>query len=110
MTIEGEKIRINLETAGDTLRSKDKYGFLRGFAIAGEDKKFRWAMAYLDGNSVVVFSPHAPQPVAVRYAWSDNPGPLDLYNTGGLPALPFRTDNWPVSTTGKRFVYDENGF
>ena len=67
-------------------------------------------MAYIDGNSVLVFSPEVPAPVAVRYAWADNPGPLDLYNSAGLPALPFRSDDWPLFTAGKVFQYDENGF
>jgi sialate O-acetylesterase len=58
----------------------------------------------------VVFSPEVQQPVTIRYAWADNPGKLDLYNTEGLPALPFRTDNWPFSTAGKVFLYEENGF
>ncbi len=90
--------------------SKNKYGFLRGFAIAGADKKFEWAIGYIEGNSVVVFSPKIKKPVAVRYAWADNPGPLDFYNVEGLPAMPFRTDDWPLSTEGKVFMYDENGF
>jgi sialate O-acetylesterase len=110
MAVEGNKIRVTYTATGGGLIAKNKYGFLKGFAIAGADKKFYWAMAYIDGNSVVVFSPKVPAPVAIRYAWSDNPGPLDLYNQEGLPALPFRTDNWPMSTIGKVFLYDENGF
>ncbi len=110
MQAEGNKIRIQFSSIGNGLVSKDKYGFLRGFAIAGADKKFQWALAYLDGNAVVVFHPNLAQPVAVRYAWADNPGPLDLYNIEGLPALPFRTDDWPLFTAGKVFFYDENGF
>lgn len=110
MKTEGDKIRISYSPIGGGLVSKDKYGFLHGFSIAGPDKKFHWAMAYVDGNSVVVFSPEVKQPVAVRYAWADNPGQLDLYNADGLPAMPFRTDTWPLSTAGKVFVYDEHGF
>ncbi len=110
MKVEGDKIRMDFTSVGSGLISKDKYGYLRGFAIAGADQKFEWAMAYIDGNSVVVFSPEIKNPVAVRYAWADNPGPLDLYNEEGLPALPFRTDDWPLSTAGKVFLYEENGF
>ena len=110
MRYEGDKIRIAFTSIGSGLISKNKYGFLRGFAIAATDKKFHWAIAYLEGNAVVVFSPDVKQPVAIRYAWSDNPGQLDLYNAEGLPALPFRTDDWPLSTTGKVFLYEEHGF
>jgi sialate O-acetylesterase len=110
MQLEGDKIIISFSSTGSGLSSKDKYGYLRGFAIAGSDKKFHWARAFIEGNSVVVYSPDVTQPVAVRYAWADNPGHLDLYNVEGLPALPFRTDHWPFSTAGKVFMYDENGF
>lgn len=110
VAIEGNQIRISFSSVGGGLTAKNKYGYLRGFAVAGTDKVFHWAIAYVQGNSVVVFSPAVPQPVAVRYAWADNPGPLDLYNAEGLPALPFRTDNWSYFTAGKLFLYDENGF
>lgn len=110
MTLEGDKVRVFFSSTGSGLVSKDKYGYLHGFALAGADKKFEWAMGYIDGNSVVVFSPKVKNPVALRYAWSDNPGPVDLYNAEGLPALPFRTDTWLLSTAGKVFVLDEHGF
>lgn len=110
MKTEGDKIRITFTSAGSGLISKDKYGYLRGFALAGADHKFHWAMAYIEDNTVVVFSPAVKQPVAVRYAWSDNPGLLDLYNAEGLPAFPFRTDDWPLSTAGKVFMLEEHGF
>ena len=57
-------------------------------------------------TDVVVSSEKVKDPVAVRYAWSDNPGPIDLYNQFGLPAAPFRTDDWPLSTKGN--VYSDN--
>ncbi len=66
---------------------------LKGFAIAGEDKVWVWADAKIDGNTVVVSSDKVAKPVAVRYAWADNPE-CNLYNRAGLPASPFRTDNW----------------
>lgn len=67
-------------------------GPLKGFAIAGEDKKFVWADAKVDGDTVVVSSPMVPHPVAVRYAWENNPAKANLFNKAGLPAPPFRTD------------------
>ncbi len=110
MQVAGDQVRVSYTSTGGGLVSKDKYGFLRGFALAGADKQFHWALAYVEGNTVVVFSPAVKQPVALRYAWADNPGPLDLYNMEGLPALPFRTDDWPLFTAGKVFLLEENGF
>lgn len=69
---------------------------LRQFAIAGEDRKFVWAEARIEGNSVLVSSPTVPEPVAVRYAWAENPEGRNLYGKNGLPASPFRTDDFPA--------------
>jgi sialate O-acetylesterase len=66
---------------------------VRGFAIAGADRKFHWASAVIDGDSIVVSSPEVVVPVAVRYAWGDSPE-CNLFNAEGLPASPFRTDGW----------------
>ena len=93
MQVEGGAIRICFDHVAGGLIAKD--GKLPGFAIAGEDKHFVWAEARIDGDSVVVSSPQVPAPVAVRYAWEDNP-PCSLYNAAGLPASPFRTDDWPA--------------
>jgi len=73
---------------------EDKGGKLARFAIAGEDKKWVWAEAVIDGKTVVVSSAAVPQPVAVRYAFTMNPEGCNLYNKDGLPASPFRTDAW----------------
>lgn len=72
-------------------------GPLAGFAIAGRDRVWRWAEARLEGETIVVSSPAVPEPVAVRYAWQANP-PAPIFNGAGLPAAPFRTDDWPLST------------
>lgn len=69
---------------------------LAGFAVAGRDRVWHWAEARLEGETVVVASPAVPEPVAVRYAWQANP-PAPLFNGAGLPAAPFRTDDWPLS-------------
>jgi len=92
--IEGNKIRISFDHVGKGLVTKDKYGYLKGFTIAGGDKKFVWAKAYLDGNDVIVYSDQVSQPVSVRYAWANNPDDANLYNQEGLPASPFRSDDW----------------
>ncbi|MEP7107706.1 MAG: sialate O-acetylesterase [Ferruginibacter sp.] len=106
IVINGDSAVISFSKAGGELITKDKYGYVRGFAIAGADKKFYWAKACINDNKVIVWGTGVRKPVAVRYAWSDNPGSLDLYNNMGMPAIPFRTDNWPTETRGK--VFSEN--
>ena len=70
----------------------------RGFAIAGADKKFVWAKAKIVGpDTIEVWSDKVSDPVAVRYAWADNPV-CNLYSHAGLPLTPFRTDDWPGVT------------
>lgn len=96
------KAYLDFSSTGSGLMIKDKYGYLKGFAIAGEDRKFHWAKAKIEGNKVVVYSEKVKEPVAVRYAWADNPEDANLYNKEGLPAGPFRTDQWPGITEGVR--------
>ena len=90
--IEGQQIRI-LFSHAEGLRTADG-GQPKGFAIAGSDHKWHWAEARIDGNSIVVTSPEVVNPVAVRYAWHINPI-CNVQNGEGLPAVPFRTDDWP---------------
>ncbi|MDO5980204.1 sialate O-acetylesterase [Flavivirga spongiicola] len=94
MEIIDNKIVIHFENTGSGLIAKDKFGYLKEFAIAGNDKKFVWAKAFVEGNKIIVFNEDVSNPVAVRYAWSDNPLEANLYNKEGLPAIPFRTDDW----------------
>ena len=99
MDIEGGKIRLHFDHAHGGLKAKGDA--LKGFAIAGRDRKFAWANATVEDESVVVWSKDVPQPVAVRYAWAENPS-CNLYNGAGLPASPFRTDDWPGLTVDSR--------
>jgi sialate O-acetylesterase len=107
MSIEGDKIRVRFNNTGSGLTAKDRYGYLKGFAIAGEDKKFEWAKAIIVPdefgilNTIEVYSDRVKNPVAVRYGWADNPDDANLYNLEGLPASPFRTDTWRGCTFGK---------
>lgn len=97
--IEGNRVMIEFDQVGEGLQIKDKYGCLKGFTIAGEDKIFKWAKAEIvNKNGVVVYHPDIEKPVAVRYAWADNPNQANLYNSANLPAVPFRTDDWEVIT------------
>ena len=90
-TIQGNRIILEFDYAGSGLVTGN--GEPPGhFAIAGEDRKFRWGKAAIVGNKVVVWNEEIPEPKYVRYAWADNPRFANLYNLEGLPASPFRTD------------------
>ncbi len=93
VVLQFKHVEGGLVTRGD--------GTLKGFAIAGADKKWYWASAAIAGETVVVSHPSIAKPVAVRYAWGDNP-PCNLFNAAGLPAAPFRTDDWPHDPTASR--------
>lgn len=99
-TIEGNKIRIHFLHTDGGLKTKEGE-LLKGFTIAGVDHKFHWADAVIDGNSIIVSSPQVDFPIAVRYAWADNPI-CNLFNGIDLPASPFRTDDWQGITYGKK--------
>lgn len=75
---------------------------LEGFAVCGEDRKWVWAQARIDGGDVLVWADAVPNPVAVRYAWQSNPQ-ANLFNAVGLPAAPFRTDDFPLTTQNAKF-------
>ena len=92
MTVDGDKIIITFTETGRGLMAKG--GELKHFAIAGADRKFVWADAIIKGNKVIVSSKEVQNPVAVRYAWADNPDGANLCNKDGLLASPFRTDDW----------------
>jgi sialate O-acetylesterase len=98
--IEGNKIRLSFNHTGGGLMAKgdDK---IKHLSIAGADKKFVWATATIDGDTVIASSPEVPNPVAVRYNWAENPNG-NLYNKEGLPASPFRTDDWPGMTVNAK--------
>jgi sialate O-acetylesterase len=89
--LEGKKIILQFTETGSGLITNDGEAPAE-FAIAGADKKFVWAKALIDGNTVVVWNDDIPKPVYVRYAWADNPVNPNLYNKEGLPASPFTTD------------------
>ncbi|NOU36327.1 MAG: sialate O-acetylesterase [Kiritimatiellaceae bacterium] len=91
LEIKGDKAIVRLDHVGSGLAAKgDK---LTGFAIAGEDRQWHWADAQIAADTVVVSSPEVKVPAAVRYNWANNPIG-NFFNKEGLPASPFRTDNW----------------
>jgi sialate O-acetylesterase len=90
-TAKDNKVILTFSNTGSGLVSKDGDA-LRWFALAGEDKKFSWAEATIDGNTVILSTESITQPKFVRYAWADNPANPNFYNTEGLPASPFQTE------------------
>ena len=93
MSVEGGSIRVKFDSHGGLVAKGGEP--LKGFAVAGEDRKFYWGDAKLDGDCAIVSSPKVPKPQAVRYAWN-NGKEWNLFNSAGLPASPFRTDDWPL--------------
>ena len=101
---EAGKLRVHFDHVGGGLIVGTKSGLdpvkevadgkLQRFAVAGEDRKWHWATAVIDKDSLLVSSEQVPAPVAVRYAYSMNPAGANLYNKQGLPASPFRSDDW----------------
>lgn len=106
MTVKNKQIIIEFENAGKGLVADgNKYGYLHGFMIAGADQKFYWAKAWIKNNKVIVWSEEVEEPVAVRYAWTDDIGEANLFNEDGLPASSFRTDNWKLMTDGVKYSF-----
>jgi len=100
MDVSGNKVTVTFDCHGSRLRT---FGVqeVKGFALCGEDHVWHWADGEVSGtNSVTLSSKEVSLPVAVRYAWSDNPD-CNLYSDGDLPATPFRTDNFPMITAPK---------
>ncbi len=98
--IDGDKAVVAFEAVGPGLCTSDG-GMLRGFVLAGTDRRFVPADALIVGDTVVVQSAQVKTPVAVRYAWADSPD-CNLFNRAGLPASPFRSDTWPGLTFGQK--------
>ncbi len=118
MRIEGDSVRVHFDHLGGGLVAQplpaifkprsnqpetlpldppSPKSSLQGFTICGKDRKWVWADAEVDGDTVIVRSPEITAPIAVRYAWGDNPT-CNLYNKAGLPACPFRSDDFPVTS------------
>ncbi|WP_019987260.1 sialate O-acetylesterase [Rudanella lutea] len=103
LRVDGNKAIVSFQYANQGLMTKDKYGYVRGFEMAGDDKVFHPAQAQIQGSTVVVSSPQIAKPVAVRYGWADAPVDANLFSIDGFPVSPFRTDAWPGITEKNKF-------
>jgi sialate O-acetylesterase len=105
VTIDGPRVRVRFEHAEGLAKATTRA--LRGFQLAGANRVWHFSSARIDGTEVIVTSDDVSKPVAVRYGWGDRPE-VDLIDGSGLPAEPFRSDDWPLSeaptppTTGGR--------
>lgn len=102
VNITGNKALVSFTDPGTGLVAKDRYGYVRGFEVAGEDQRFYYAKAALVNGKVEVYSEKVDKPVAVRYNWADVVDG-NLFNTEGYPAAPFRTDQWKAITADTRY-------
>jgi sialate O-acetylesterase len=104
IVLEEKSALLAVDFAGEGLFAKDKFGYLRGFEVAGEDHVFHYAQAQIVASDQIrVFHPEGKTPAAVRYAWSDAPTDANVFNRAGMPLAPFRTDDWPMRTRGVKF-------
>lgn len=106
LTISGAQAVVTFSNGGSELTTPDKYGYLRGFEIAGGDKKFYPAQAFIKNGQVVVQHEQVTKPVAVRYNWADDAMEGNLFNKEGLPAEPFRTDEWKGVTESVKVSFN----
>ncbi|HSQ47324.1 MAG TPA: sialate O-acetylesterase [Lutibacter sp.] len=94
MEIQENKIIVSFENIGSGLSTPDKYGYVKGFEIAGDDQIFYYAKAKIVDDKVVIYNENVKNPVAIHFGWADDASDNNLYNKEGFPAVPFRTDKW----------------
>ncbi len=107
MEIKGSEIILSFNNMGTGLNTPDKYGYIKGFEIAGKDSVFYFARAFIKGNTVVLFSDKVENPIAVHFGWVGNASDCNLFNKEGFPAVPFRTDEWKTVTKGEKYIIEK---
>lgn len=103
VVFNNEEAILSFDFVGSGLTVKDKFGYLKGFEIAADDRVFYYAKAEIQGEKVVVKHPKGLKPISVRYAWANAPEDANLFNLEGFPACPFRTDDWVGVTAKAKF-------
>ena len=99
----GEQLELSFDNIGSGLMTTDKYGYVRGFEIAGEDQVFYFAKAEIFGNKILVYCEKVKNPVAVHYGWMGDAGECNVANKEGFPLVPFRTDQWKMVTKDSKY-------
>ena len=107
MEINENQVIVSFNNVGIGLSTPDKYGYIRGFEVAGKDQVFHYARAYIKGNTVVLYSENVENPVAVHYSWIGDASESNLFNKEGFPATPFRTDEWKTITLNEKYKIEK---
>lgn len=101
----GTQAKLHFKNVNGGWKVDNKYGYINGFELAGTDKQWHYARAWIENGDIIVMSEDVKSPVAVRYAWADDPSDLNLFDKTGLPASPFRSDSWAGKTDGRGFNF-----
>ncbi len=107
MEIKNDQVILSFDNIGTGLYTPDKYGYIRGFEIAGKDQVFHYAKAFIKGNTVVLFNEKVDNPVAVHFGWIGDASDCNLFNKEGYPAVPFRTDEWKTVTKDEKYKIEK---
>jgi len=107
MEIKGNQIILSFNDIGTGLFTPDKYGYIKGFEIAGADSVFYFARAYINDNKIILSSPNVLAPLAAHFGWIGNASDCNLFNKEGFPAVPFRTDEWKTVTKDEKYTIEK---
>ncbi|MDP3913600.1 MAG: sialate O-acetylesterase [Bacteroidota bacterium] len=107
MEVTGNKIILSFENIGTGLFTPDKYGYIKGFEVAGKDQIFHYAKAFICGNTVKLFCENVENPIAVHFGWVGDASDCNLFNKEGFPAGPFRTDEWKTITKDSKYKIEK---
>jgi sialate O-acetylesterase len=107
MEINNNQVILSFDNIGSGLYTPDKYGYIKGFEVAGNDSTFYFAKASIRGNTIVLSSEKVTNPIALRFGWFGDASECNLFNKEGFPAVPFRTDQWHTITLEERYIIEK---
>lgn len=107
MEVKGNEVTVAFDNSGSGLFTPDKYGYVKGFEIAGEDSVFYYAKAHIKGDVVILSNEFVKKPVAIHFGWIGNASDCNLFNKEGFPAVPFRTDEWRTVTKHEKYTIEK---
>jgi sialate O-acetylesterase len=107
MEVKGNEMILSFENIGKGLFTPDKYGYIKGFEIAGADGVFYFAKAFIKDNKIILSSPKVSIPLAAHFGWMGDATECNLFNKEGFPAVPFRTDEWKTVTKNEKYTIEK---
>jgi sialate O-acetylesterase len=107
MELIGDSIIANFSNIGSGLMTTDKYGYLKGFEIAGADSIFYFAKAHIKNDKVIIYSENVSKPIALHFGWAADASECNLFNKEGFPAVPFRTDVWKNVSKNEKYSIEK---